>query len=224
MEHEPFDTVSPLPGTVKYYDQHIVVCTGHHQWEPKIEAGDAFIRALTKAIKTANIPGFAKITACDAPPRGEGYEVMLFPANKKFIGLTGADIPVFIRILQGETDVGLQWELLEKPVWLVCGHGARDGRCGERGPAVLAALNAALASSGRRGAVELYTSSHVGQHRFAGNLICYPAGDWYGRVTPADVAEIITAELVAHKPLARLWRGRMGMEPSVQIKLMDAEL
>ncbi len=223
MEHEMLDMESPLPGTVKFYDRHVVVCTGHHQWEPKIEANDPFIAALSRAVKSDTVPGFAKITACDAPSRGDGYDVMLFPENRKFIGLTEVDIPAFIRVLRGESDAGLEWVSLEKPVWLVCGHASRDGRCGELGPAVLAALDAALAASGRRGAVELHTSSHVGQHRFAGNLICYPAGNWYGRVTPADAAEIVSAELDAQKPLARLWRGRMGMHPSEQIVLMDLE-
>ncbi len=221
MNHEPFDTVSPLPGTVKFYDQHVVVCTGDIQWQPKIEADDPFIAALSKAIK-ADAPGFAKITACDAPSGANGFDVMLFPANKKFIGLTETDIPAFIRVLHGETETKLAWEPLEKPVWLVCGHVSRDGRCGERGPAVLAALDAALTASGRRVAVELHRSSHLGQHRFAGNLVCYPTGNWYGRVTPADAAEIVAAELVAQKPLARLWRGRMGTQPSEQISLVDS--
>ncbi len=222
MTHEPLDTTSPLPGTVKFYDQHVVICTGHRQWAPKIETNDPFIAALTRAVK-ADAPGFAKITACDAPSGGAGYDVMLFPANKKFVGLTAADIPAFIRVLHGETAVGLKWVALEKPVWLVCGHASRDGRCGELGPAVLAALDAALTAAGRRDAVELFTSSHVGQHRFAGNLICYPAGNWYGRVTPADAPEIVSAELAAKKPLARLWRGRMGTQPSEQIVLFEGE-
>jgi len=220
MTHEPLDMETPLPGTVKFYDQHVVICTGHHQWAPKIEAGDPFIAALTKAIK-AEAPGFAKITACDAPSSDGGYDVMLFPANKKFIGLTEADIPAFLRVLHGETDGALKWVSLEKPVWLVCGHASRDGRCGERGPVVQAALDSALTAAGLRDAVDLYTSSHVGQHRFAGNLICYPVGNWYGRVTPADAPEIVSAELVAKKPLARLWRGRMGTPPSAQISLIE---
>jgi len=215
------DTTSAMPGTVKFYNRHVVVCTGNQQWQLKIETGNPFISALTKAIKADKLLGFTKITACDMPSMGEGYDIMLFPENKKFIGLTETDIVAFVQVLQGHTNVELIAEPLAKPIWLICGHLERDGRCGELGPAVLSALDEALTATGRRDSVELYISSHVGQHRFAGNIICYPGGDWYGRVIPADVNDFIEAELDAKKPLARLWRGRMGMQPSAQIILMD---
>ncbi len=71
----------------------------------KIETGDPFITKLMKAVKTGAL-GFTKVTACNAPSSDGGYDIMLFPANKKFIGLTETDIPALTRVLQGEPDVG----------------------------------------------------------------------------------------------------------------------
>lgn len=225
MNDTTIDTVSALPGTVKHYDQHVIVCMGHRNWEPKVENGDPFVAALTCALKSAEGIGFAKITACDAPPTAEGtYDVMVFPANRKFVELTEAEIPALLAALRGQSDVGINFVTLKKPVWLVCTHASRDVRCGEQGEQLFFALDEFLQAETRRDAVELWHSSHVGQHKFAGNMICYPRGDWYGRVGAADAADIIHAELDTGKPLARLWRGRIGLPPSEQIQLFDAGL
>ncbi len=222
MDNTTIDTVSALPGTVTPYDQHVVVCMGHQNWEVKVETGDAFVAALTRALKTAEDVGFVKITACDAPPANAGmYDVLLYPANVKITGLTTADIPTLLDVLRGEIDAPLEVETRRKPVWLVCTHRSRDNRCGELGEQVFSALDEALRAKNLRENVELWHSSHVGQHKFAGNLICYPGGDWYGRVTPADAPALVDAELGAGKRLARLWRGRMGMHPSEQIELFE---
>ena len=37
---------------------------------------------------------------------------------------------------------------------------------------------------GLEGKVALYKTSHVGGHKYAGNVIVYPPGDWLGYVTP----------------------------------------
>ena len=61
-------------------------------------------------------------------------------------------------------------------------------------------------------------SSHVGGHRYAGCLIAYPAGDWYGMLT-SDLAPRIVDQCVArNRMLADHWRGRLGMAPAVQLE------
>jgi (2Fe-2S) ferredoxin len=65
--------------------------------------------------------------------------------------------------------------------------------------------------------VTVRRTSHVGGHAFAGNVLIYPGGDWYGYVTPEDIPRLVENHLVEGQIVTDLWRGRMGMIPEVQI-------
>jgi hypothetical protein len=77
-------------------------------------------------------------------------------------------------------------------------------------------LAAELKQRGLDSAVTLHQTSHVGGHAFAGNLLIYPGGDWYGYITPENVSELIDQHLIQGKIVSELWRGRMGMAPEAQ--------
>jgi (2Fe-2S) ferredoxin len=85
-----------------------------------------------------------------------------------------------------------------------------------------------LAEIRRRGISQarVFLTSHLGGHKFAGNVVVQPAGDWYGYVTPDDVVRLLehsithtnlalSGQLGVERPpplnLHDLWRGRMGM-------------
>jgi (2Fe-2S) ferredoxin len=80
------------------------------------------------------------------------------------------------------------------PPWkrlaLVCTHGSRDKRCGVMGPQVMGELNRLLAEQGVRD-MAVRASSHIGGHEFAGTMIVYPEGQWYGRVTKDTAGELL---------------------------------
>ena len=104
-----------------------------------------------------------------------------------------------------------------KKLVLVCVHGARDKRCGRAGPQVIAELQRlldeesdstlssganTLTSSGTStlssGAAAILSSevavrgsSHIGGHVYAGTLIVYPEGQWYGRITKPNSALLL---------------------------------
>jgi hypothetical protein len=101
-----------------------------------------------------------------------------------------------------------------KKLVLVCVHNARDKRCGRAGPQVISELNRLLtesrpsedtrATSGttatpvatRTTAVQptdvaVRGSSHIGGHVYAGTMIVYPEGRWYGRITKSNSAELL---------------------------------
>jgi hypothetical protein len=69
----------PLPGTVKFYQCHLFVCTGHAGWPAKIEAGGSFLQALWEAItpRVPDMPLKVKMTACDEVSLGQGYDLLL---------------------------------------------------------------------------------------------------------------------------------------------------
>ncbi len=64
---------------------------------------------------------------------------------------------------------------LADPILLVCTNGKRDACCALRGRALMTALAADHAE-------RTWECTHLGGHRFAGNLVCLPHGIVYGRV------------------------------------------
>lgn len=71
-----------------------------------------------------------------------------------------------------------------EPFYAVCTNGKHDLCCAVAG----VPLARAIAALG-----DVWHCSHVGGDRFAGNLVCFPEGLYYGRVTPAAGPVIIAA-------------------------------
>ncbi|MGZ8564230.1 MAG: sucrase ferredoxin [Candidatus Limnocylindria bacterium] len=98
---------------------------------------------------------------------------------------------------------------LADPILLVCTNGKRDACCALRGRAVMTALVAGHAE-------RTWECTHLGGHRFAGNLVCLPHGLVYGRVGPADGPRLADAYLAG--PLdPGLLRGRSAWPPAAQV-------
>ena len=63
------------------------------------------------------------------------------------------------------------------PLFLVCTHGRRDPCCSEKGRPLARALTRAFGD-------RAWETSHIGGDRFAGNLVCFPHGIYFGRLGP----------------------------------------
>ena len=98
--------------------------------------------------------------------------------------------------------------VLEEPMFLVCTHGRHDPCCAERGRPVAAALDRQFPS-------QTWEVSHIGGDRFAANLVCLPDGDYFGRVTSADAAGVVSSYAAGRYSLTHL-RGRCCYPPPVQ--------
>lgn len=157
--------------------------------------------------------------------------------------------PVYQQLLPGVQDV-------EDILVLICGHGGRDMRCGVLGSVLRAEFEAQLPMHGVEvlrgpvqtdidadaatiaGAVERPAStarvgliSHIGGHKFAGNVIVYlpPSmktsdgeqhplaghGIWYGRVEPKHVQGILQETVLKGNVIADMFRG--GITPNREI-------
>jgi hypothetical protein len=98
---------------------------------------------------------------------------------------------------------------LEQPLFVVCTHGKRDRCCALRGRPLYDALLQAADSD------LVWQSTHVGGDRFAGNLVVFPHGLYYGRVEPADTADLVASHRSGRVDLDH-YRGRCGYSCPVQ--------
>jgi hypothetical protein len=215
----------PLPGTVKLYQRHLFVCTGQQDWPAKIEAGGGFLQALSEAltVRVSEMSLRVKVTACDEPSKGPGYDLLVFPEAVRYLGVQASDLPALIQdhLIGNRVSECMAHEPLTGQHIFVCTHGARDPQCGECGPPLIEHFSAALDDVGLANTVSLRGTSHVGGHRFAGNVLVYPGGDWYGYVTPDWVPRIIEQHIVNGQVVKDLWRGRMGLTPDEQLRQVD---
>jgi hypothetical protein len=214
----------PLPGSVKLYHRHLVVCTGPVDWPEKIETGGGFLQALA-AEMARRAPEMAvpvKLTACDEPASGSGYDILVFPDNLRYVGVQEAEVAILVadHLVGNRVSDALAHAPVQQPYVFVCKHGRRDIRCGECGPPLLEAFATALAGHDLAEKVAVRGTSHVGGHKYAGNVLIYPHGDWYGYVTPADVPRLIEQHLAQGQIVPDLWRGRMGLTSEEQIEFV----
>jgi hypothetical protein len=70
------------------------------------------------------------------------------------------------------------------PIYTVCTHGTHDKCCAKFGLQVYRAL-------AREQGDAVWQCSHIGGDRFAGNVVVFPYGIYYGRVTPDDVPGLV---------------------------------
>jgi len=98
---------------------------------------------------------------------------------------------------------------LEHPLFTVCTHGKRDRCCARYGRPLYDALRE-LAEEDR-----VWQSTHVGGDRFAGNLLCFPDGLYFGRVGTGDVWQVLDEYLAGRIDLEH-YRGRSCYPFAVQ--------
>jgi sucrase/ferredoxin-like protein len=108
--------------------------------------------------------------------------------------------------LGGGRSVGLT--PVDAGLFAVCTHGRRDPCCAERGRPLAAALSQAFPE-------QTWESTHIGGDRFAGNVIAFPHGFYFGRVDPASGVAIAAGYVEGRIDLEHL-RGRSCRPIDVQ--------
>ena len=101
-----------------------------------------------------------------------------------------------------------------QPMVLVCTHGIRDACCAVRGRPIVNALARAFPD-------QVWETTHLGGHRFAGTLLTLPDGVCFGRLDPASAAAVVGAHRQGRTDPAHL-RGTTRWEPAVQAALVAA--
>ena len=192
-----------------------------------------------------NIP----INTCSFKTSTEGsrQSALLFPAFKKMS--TFDSNPEYVRdfakgVLLGDVKNAphFKTEAIRCPTILICTHGGRDQRCGILGPVLIKEFEAQVKalegaellklqpgsdSNFDAHAVNVGGLSHVGGHKWAGNVIIYippeyqvrhedgsvvlsplaGKGIWYGRVEPKHVDGIIKQTILGGSIIQEMFRG-----------------
>ena len=110
--------------------------------------------------------------------------------------------------VSGRTPQGFR--IRRRPLYLVCAHSKRDACCARFGPAVYAALSAE-----RPG--EVWQSSHIGGHRFAATMLCFPHGVCYGRLVAGAATRAAAAYEAGSVGELGCYRGRTSFPRPVQV-------
>jgi hypothetical protein len=97
---------------------------------------------------------------------------------------------------------------VDAPLFLVCTNGRHDVCCAERGRPLYRALTPEFPE-------ETWECSHIGGDRFAGNLICFPHGAYFGWVEPLEVVAIARSYADGILDLLR-YRGRSSWSIDIQ--------
>jgi (2Fe-2S) ferredoxin len=201
-----------LADTVKPYASHFFACTGPVAWPARIEEGVGLLGRMARDVRTVGekLDCPPKLTATDEPSDGTGLDLLAFPIGVRYHDVDETTWPMILDdAVKGHPGPSaVDHTDLDGTHVFVCTHGSRDDRCGRCGPAIVAALRRAC-QEGDLDDVSVRATSHVGGHKFAGNVLIYPDGVWYGHVRPEDASRIAIEHIRDRNVIAELLRGRM---------------
>uniref|UniRef100_A0A452YTV6 Sucraseferredoxin-like protein n=1 Tax=Aegilops tauschii subsp. strangulata TaxID=200361 RepID=A0A452YTV6_AEGTS len=212
-----------LAGTVGFHERHVFLCyKGPEEWPSHVEASesDHLPRLLAAAIKARkpNLKKSTKLTICEGEDGTESSlgDVLIFPDMIRYRELTHLDVDNFVEeVLLKDTE----WlpgspEAIKGSYVFVCCHGSRDKRCGVCGPALITRFKEEIEGQGLDGQVAVSACSHVGGHKYAGNVIIFSpdakgevTGHWYGYVAPDDVPVLLRQHIGQGEIVGHLWSG-----------------
>lgn len=207
------DNCSKIANTVKPYDRHIMVCSSI-PWEAKIEHSYPFSNLLSHITnhKTANsIDIVIKVTACDRPNSlPDKLDILVYPEARMY-SIEDSRLEEFCyALVMGIFDTFDSQPLPWNTLILACIHASRDKRCGRAGPQVIEEVNKQLLNTGNPNNIAILGCSHLGGHEFAGIVIVYPEGQWYGYITKRTVTELL--ENIKNKTtLEKCYRGKANL-------------
>ncbi|ESQ46936.1 hypothetical protein EUTSA_v10027837mg [Eutrema salsugineum] len=166
-----------------------------------------------------------KLNVCEGG--GSDGDVLIFPDMVRYKGVKDTEVEGFFEdvLVNGKPWRSGRQEKLSGTFVFVCTHTSRDKRCGVCGPVILERFKQEVGSRGLSDQISLRRCSHVGQHKYAGNIIIFSpdsagkiSGNWYGYVTPEDVPELLDQHIAKGEIIQRIWRGQMGLPGGVAEK------
>jgi len=199
----------PLAGTgprgIRWFLIEVAASWGHNALLD-LPFDRALGRALVHRIEAAGMRALAirRTGRRDAPSTQRWAIVDSRPGHERVVWGEVADAAALLDVpLDGSTGAPSS-----RPVYCVCTHGRHDQCCAVRGRRVVTALAAARPE-------ETWECSHLGGDRFAGTMVVFPHGLYYGYADDGDPVRIAEAFDDARVVPDRL-RGRSSLSHPVQ--------
>ncbi|KAG2209974.1 hypothetical protein INT47_003410 [Mucor saturninus] len=233
-----FDHDSPLLGSMSPYGRHFMISTAQCDWPERIEEDEGTLAANLHALLKEKpmswrtfITNTSLIANYSTVPNG--MDLIILPDNIIVSNVTPEDAQqiydVFVKMplptSNSSSHSSINSNLGQLKVYpnpyenmiLICSHRKRDKRCGVTAPILNREFDHILREldiHDGEGGTSVFMVSHVGGHKFAGNVICYinkgKTGVWYGRVRTCHCREIIEETLLKGKVIKELYRGSMS--------------
>jgi hypothetical protein len=129
---------------------------------------------------------------------------------KAYEDLLGIDIPGLARPAQRvQPTQPTQEDHENPPLHLVCTDGKHDKCCAKYGLRAYRYLKERFGES-------VWESSHVGGDRFAANMVCFPHGVYFGRVSEAEAERVVSGYCSGQIYLDK-YRGRSCYSHNAQV-------
>ncbi|KAF7722638.1 hypothetical protein EC973_002879 [Apophysomyces ossiformis] len=243
-DHRPypnldFDNESAILGSMSPYGRHIMIATAKSDWPERIEEDTGSLAANLHAIikeKPAPwrtfITNTSMVTTHSTLP--EAHDVIILPDNIIVSNVTPSHAQAFYNAfvipplpdqpihLQEYTTQDLQNMHVQRCPYdsmiLICSHKRRDKRCSVTAKILAPEFDHVLREKNipeGEGGTAIFMVSHVGGHKFAGNVICYThqgtRGVWYGRVKTCHCEAIVEETILRGKVIKELYRGSMSL-------------
>ncbi|EYU18062.1 hypothetical protein MIMGU_mgv1a026371mg, partial [Erythranthe guttata] len=185
---------SKLAGSVEQYERHLFLCYKSHE---------SFSPLALKARKE-DIKLKTRLTICEAGDNGKlsNGDVLIFPEMIVYRGLIESEVDRFVEDVLVNENVKLSGKIENL-----------NRRCGVCGPILIEKFKKEIGSKDLKKHVSVTACSHVGGHKYAGNVIIFSAtshgkiaGNWNGYVTPGDIHELLDKQIGQGEAIDRIWR------------------
>ena len=206
------EATEPLWGTARHAERWLLI-EYHAAWPAKVLKSGLLPHALMQQLDSLQqaFPSFHTLFIRQGYTRAGRLRAFLIDCREGVSSIQRLEFDDYDAL--ASMDLAGYWSgraqgVSEAAMYLVCTHGTHDKCCAKFGLPVHAALSARY--PGR-----VWEASHLGGHRFAANVICFPTGVCYGRVTPETAPRLIEIDTRGELDRAH-YRGRFGLAPPAQ--------
>ncbi|KAF4730303.1 hypothetical protein FOZ63_021722 [Perkinsus olseni] len=216
FDRPEMNTETVVGAMKKLAGQAYVIYGTHTTWPKDANTMDDKLKEMVDTLRKPLPKNFPVVVAEGIPGEDKEGDVLLFPS--------GLRIPAGSDLSKVEVDKSKSPATVSHPDAIpvpaksrhifVCAHNSRDKRCGRCGPELASCIESLGDAR-----THVRKCSHIGGHKFAGNLIIYDmqvadTGDWYGYVTPENLKKILAhseRKCFTSGVYQSHWRGRTGM-------------